>query len=90
MAVLIIDEDYKLVSDQYNWTLQKRRVIQSGENAGREDWDNISYHASIKQALVSYLERSLRMSDAESLKELQDISKSCEAKIEKLFENVNL
>jgi len=90
MAVLIIDEDYKLVSDQYNWTLQKRRVIQKGERAGEEDWDNISYHASIKQALTSYLERSLRMSEAESLKDLQDISNSCEEKIEKLFENVTL
>jgi hypothetical protein len=90
MAVLIIDNDYKLVSDQYNWTLQKRRVIQKGDRTGEEDWDNISYHASIKQALSSYLERSLRMSDAESLKALQDISNSCEEKIEKLFENVTL
>jgi len=90
MAVLILDEDYRITSDVYNWTLQKKHTAEKGYNKGEVVWSNISYHASIKQAVESYLERSLRLSDANSLQELQDISKYCLERIEELFNKVNI
>lgn len=88
MATIQIDDDYRITSDQYQWILQKMRVVATGKRKGEVDWDCITYHASLKQSLSSYLERSLRLSEASSLKELQEVSDKCESKIDKLFKQL--
>ena len=90
MAVINIDKDYRIRSDPYQWILEKSRIPEKGKDKGNVVWDNVSYHPSIKQSCEAYLEKSLRLSDAESLQDLIGIADKCQEKIEGLFKEVNI
>ena len=67
--ILPLTDDYRLESDPRCWQAQKRRVVQTGENAGSVHWDTIGYYPRIGQAAVGIAEYDLRCSDAQTLAE---------------------
>jgi hypothetical protein len=62
MKSIIIDEIYSIERDTYNWILvsaEKKTVEKDGETKEITS-KNESFHASIKQCLVKYLDESLK------------------------------
>lgn len=86
---IVFSEKYKLTSDELNIMVHKKKVIdptkspnwaklqaEGADPTPRQEWsDPISYHGTIEQAVNSIINREIRLSDAESLRELiSDIS----------------
>lgn len=63
MAVIQINDDWRINSDQYNWILQKRAVVKDTdivENIGKENWLNMSYHPSLISAVKEIANQSIK------------------------------
>jgi hypothetical protein len=67
MALLRIDEDWRIIdSDQYNWILQKRSIVQKTdniENIGKERWSNEGYYSTLPGAVRALVDRSIKIPD---------------------------
>ncbi len=75
-----IDSQYSLQSDERNVILVRSRKVQKGKNAGETYEENISYNATLQQALNDYLRVKTNSSEAmsiqELLKEVEEIKKT--------------
>lgn len=64
MALLQINEDWRIDSDQYNWILQKRTIITKTdnlENIGKEVWRNEGYHPTLPAAVAALVDKAIKM-----------------------------
>lgn len=64
-------EDMYITSDAHNFILSKHTGYDA--KTGRKQFRGISYHRSIDSVLESYLNSSLKQSDAKTIKELLDV-----------------
>lgn len=69
MDVPII-RDWWLRSDERNLILARKRVTQSGSNAGQEIWENLQYYTSLPGFAKGVLDQGVRDSEAKDLLEL--------------------
>lgn len=68
-----LDDKYTLNSDAYCYWISKRTIVQKGKTAGQEYEQRISgYAATIEQAIESFSENSIRLSEATTLNELRE------------------
>ena len=68
--IIPINERYRIVSDEYQWIIQKRRF-----RKGEEDWQCLTYHPFLDSAIQGLREHLVRDSDAQTVADaLQDIS----------------
>lgn len=70
-----ITEDVRICSpDPLNYTVEKRRVVQKGDNKGAVQWDVIGYHGRLWDALHSVLHRKINLLiDPASVKDLKTL-----------------
>ena len=69
--ILIINEQYRVITDPYQWIIQKRRT-----RKGEEDWVSLTYHSSPDAAIKSLREHLVGASDAQAVADaLRDISR---------------
>ena len=70
---ILINEKYRLSSDEYQWIVQKRR-----SRKGKLDWTNLEYHSRLDSAVRSLGELMVRRSKAntlvDALKEVETIA----------------
>lgn len=75
-----INDVYWLRSDERNLILARKRITQSGDNAGRESWEHVGYYTSLSGLVKGMLDQGVRDSKAKSLMELeQDYRETCTA-----------
>jgi len=73
MALLQINQDWRIVSDDQCWMVQRYRGIRkTGPRAGEINWESVSYHANLGKAAASLAQRQLRLSEAEGLQAIMD------------------
>ena len=65
--IIPIDENFRISSDQYQWIIQERKVAETGKNAGKERWVNVSYWGTVQGAVKGLSELMIRLHDSESL-----------------------
>ena len=58
--MIIINENYRIESDEYCYSLRKRGILKSGKNIGGEVWRALSYHRTVQAALYSYRNRRIK------------------------------
>ena len=58
--MIIINENYKIESDDYSYALKERKVRARGKNIGDEVWEPVSYHRTVQAALYSYRNRRIK------------------------------
>lgn len=68
MAKIQINDTWRIQSDSYQWMLQKKGSIIKGK--GEHQWVSETFHHSIEGALKDYVERRVRLSDAEGIAEI--------------------
>ena len=62
--MIIINENYRIESDEYSYALKERKVRARGKNIGDEVWEEVwelvSYHRTVQAALYSYRNRRIK------------------------------
>jgi len=59
---IIIDEDYIIEVDRFNWTVLEKHKATRGKNKGQSVWTEDSYCSSLDRALEEIIQlKSLRM-----------------------------
>lgn len=79
-----IGGNHRIITDSLNHILQEESAIEKGENKGKKVWRNISYHSNFKQAIESYVDRGLKLSDAEGVREILNKLEQLEKDIQNL------
>ncbi len=75
--ILDLDEKYRIVSDQYNFTLQKRTDPRRGPNTRKGKklnktggWKDVGYWTDLDQLLLSYSRQKFRVSGVANVEEV--------------------
>ncbi len=75
--ILDLDEKYRIVSDEYNFILQKRTNPKRGPNTRkgkklkkRGGWTDVGYWKDLGQLLLSYSRQKLRASRVTNMEEV--------------------
>ena len=75
--ILNLDEKYRIVSDEYNFILQKRTDPSRGPNTRKGKklkkcggWKDVGYWQNLGQLLLSYSGQKLRVSRVTNIKEV--------------------
>jgi len=56
-----LDKNYRLISDDFNFILQRKVPLSSKKRAGKtKEWRNVGYWKDVGQALASYARQSIR------------------------------
>ena len=58
--MIIINENYRIESDEYCYALKERKILKTGKNIGGEVWKTLSYHRTVEAALYSYRNRRIK------------------------------
>ena len=59
-----INDDWRIVSDVNNWTLEQRKVKgKKSKLVGEEYWDTEGYFGTLGQAIEFIIEREVRVSE---------------------------
>ena len=66
-----ITDDLRLTSDDFNYIVRKRKIVQTGKHKGEIKWDPISYHNTMGHVAKSLMQKNLRWSDAETVEQLE-------------------
>ena len=70
MLNIKLNLNYKISSDNMNYTLQKVGTIKEGKNIGEETIANVGYYSTIENALKAYKQVLIRGSDIDNITEL--------------------
>lgn len=98
MVEINIDKDYRLVSDNYGWVLQKKRVVGESdkgkqpkkENIGQEVWADDGYYSSLNGLFKGYLSKKARRSDATSFRELMGVVNETQVAIDNISKQLKV
>ncbi len=75
LSVLITVKNFKLYrSDPHNWCVEKKRVIQKGDNKGKEVWGDKKSFPKLQQAIQFLFENLSAETESDNLDELVDIA----------------
>ncbi|MDF2873352.1 MAG: hypothetical protein K0R22_35 [Sporomusa sp.] len=58
MSLLKINDDWQIISDQYNWILQQRFVA---EESGKERWSTEGYYPTLAGAVKGLVENEIKV-----------------------------
>jgi len=84
---MILDKNYRLISDEHNFILQRKVPLRTKKRAGKtKEWRNVGYWRDLGQALASYARRSIRDDMPSSLKELLALERALGAQIKRIGE----
>lgn len=79
-----IGENHRVITDPYNYILQEENTIEKGDNKGERVWRNVGYYSNFRQAIESYINKELKLSDAEGIEEVLNKLEQLEEDIQNL------
>jgi len=85
MVNIPLDDKYTLTSDSLNYIIEETKVRQDGDRKGETYKTVYGYYSTLESALKGFKELKIRTSDAKSIKELLEVSKETDKKIEKIL-----
>ena len=85
MINIPLDDKYTLTSDSMNYIIEETKVIQDGDRKGETYKTVHGYYSTLESALKRFKELKIRTSDAKSIKELLEVCKEIDKKIEKIL-----
>ncbi|HHW91052.1 MAG TPA: hypothetical protein GX745_09145 [Clostridiales bacterium] len=85
MINIKLDDKYTLTSNSMNYIIEETKVIQDGSKKGETYKTVYGYYGTVEAALKGFKELKIRTSDAKSIKELLEVSKETDKKIEKIL-----
>jgi hypothetical protein len=65
-----VDEKFFIETDGYNFNLMEKRVVQDGENAGKEYAIAHGHYGRLAIALAAYAKHSMHASNADTVKKV--------------------
>ena len=77
-----LDNNHRLISDDFNFILQRRIPPTKKRKERSREWQNIGYYQDLGQALLSYSRLRSRIAMPSSLYELLELTQALSAKIE--------
>ncbi len=79
-GVIQLDEDWRIITDSYNWILQRRTVVQK---TGKDSWESYNrYYTRLQSLFLALLELDL----SEQLKgEVSDILTALQTSTDKIL-----
>lgn len=80
-----IENDLYLSADGRQYTLERRTVTQSGDNAGESKYNGIGYYASLQGVINAIVKLKITDSTATTLKELLASVEGIRAEVETLI-----
>lgn len=82
-----IDDDYFIDSDSYQFLLQKKSVVKSGEKKGEDTYSTLTYRGTITDILNDYTQIKLRegIKECRDIKEVKLLIKKLKNKIEEIL-----
>ena len=84
---MILYKHYRLISDDFNFILQRKVPIRSKKRAGKtKEWRNVGYWRDLGQALASYARQSIRDDMPSTLNKLLALERALGAQIEAIGE----
>ena len=86
--ILDLDDGYRIVSDEYNFILQKKTDPKRGPNTRKGKklrktggWKNVGYWKDLGQLLLSYSRQKLRASRVTNIEEVSRLLETLRAEI---------
>lgn len=74
--------EYKIHKmDERNWVVEKKRIIQEGENKGDVVWGNRTYYGKLQYAAHSLLDKLISDADVTSAKRIVNTIKQAKKDI---------
>jgi len=84
---MILDKNYRLISDEHNFILQRKVPLRRKKRAGKtKEWKNVGYWKDVGQALASYARQSIRDDMPSTLNKLLALERALGAQIEAIGE----
>ncbi len=82
-----LDKNYRLISDEHNFILQRKVPLRSKKRAGKtKEWKNVGYWKDVGQALASYARQSIRDDMPSTLMKLLALERALGAQIKRIGE----
>lgn len=77
--------DIRVVTDEYNYIVQVRKVTEKGKAAGTEYWQSVSYHGNLEQVSRALLDMRLTpvIVEAHNLRQIEATIRYMAKQIEK-------
>lgn len=72
---------YRLCRIPDNWVVEQKRVVRSGKNKGKLQWDTVGYYATVDGAALRLLSEQIANSDATELRELIEATRVAQAAV---------
>lgn len=67
-----VGDKWVITSDQYQFILNEKKVVQSGKKAGEEWLDTVGYYSKINQLISGLVHHQIQNSEIKSLKVMAD------------------
>ncbi|HAV5392305.1 TPA: hypothetical protein JI093_12410 [Acinetobacter baumannii] len=87
---LDLNEKYRVVTDEYNFILQEKRIIGSKKpatrspdacNVGKVKYTNLGYYSNLSSLVHGLITREIRISEVDEINEIEMLVKRCTQKI---------
>jgi hypothetical protein len=93
---VIINEDYRITSDQYNVNVERRKLTDPTKRPGfdastatdltpKESWAPVAHCRDVAHALTWYVDYRVRTSEATTLTELRDLITAYQDEVKSLY-----
>ncbi|MCL6184132.1 DUF5405 family protein [Acinetobacter baumannii] len=87
---LDLNEKYRVVTDEYNFILQEKRIIGSKKpatrspdacNVGKVKYTNLGYYSNLSSLVHGLITREIRISEVDEINEIEMLVKRCTQEI---------
>ncbi|MEN8360080.1 hypothetical protein ABFO60_05000 [Acinetobacter baumannii] len=87
---LDLNEKYRVVTDEYNFILQEKRIIGSKKpatrspdacNVGKVKYTNLGYYSNLSSLVHGLITREIRISEVDEINEIEILVKRCTQEI---------
>lgn len=87
---LDLNEKYRVVTDEYNFILQEKRIIGSKKpatrspdacNVGKVKYINLGYYSNLSSLVYGLITREIRISEVDEINEIEILVKRCTQEI---------
>ena len=85
MVNIQLVDKYTLTGDSMNYIIEETKVIQDGSKKGETYRTVYGYYGTISSALHGYKELKIRTSDAKTIKEILEVVKEMDNKIDEIL-----
>ncbi len=87
---LDLNEKYRVVTDEYNFILQEKKIVGSKKpatrspdacNVGKVKYTNLGYYSNLPSLMHGLITREIRISEVDEINEIEMLVKRCTQEI---------